>query len=547
VTLQVQNIPARNLTVTLTFPEIDGKPSQPPLTETIAHDGKTPSYTVTFRPTLETVGTPALTVAVKPEPEEKFTDNNSRKVRITVADDKAKVLLIDGEARWEFHYLASALARDKTMDLTSVVFRQPRIGKVPEEDLRRSGNPVLNLPEGPDAFAGYNCVILGDVTPEQLPPADRVRLERYVADQEGTLVIMAGKRAMPLDFLKRGPDGEADPLARLLPIEDAHEIKLEDGFPVGLTAEGKQARFLSMEPTADQNEQRWSQLPKHYWGVVGKAKPGAVVLAVGPSDAPKGRPATPEKERALVVRQNYGFGRVLYVGLDSTWRWRYKTGDLYHHRFWSQVIRWAAADKPLPVGNAAVRFGAREPAYTQKQEVEIVARLTDLARQLPPEALTGARIWRKLVDGKEESAALVPLTRRAAQPREFDGRIRDLPPGQYEIELVIPDLGDQLTGTVGPDGKPQKLRAPFEVLRPDTEEMVNLATNWPLAEELAAKSGGKVFTPENAGELVDLLTEQVATRAYPIEHRFWQSWLTLVLFLILLSAEWVVRKWAGLP
>ena len=49
-----------------------------------------------------------------------------------------------------------------------------------------------------------------------------------------------------------------------------------------------------------------------------------------------------EEQRALFVRHTYGFGQVFYVGLDSTWRWRYRIGDLYHHRFWSQAIRWAA-------------------------------------------------------------------------------------------------------------------------------------------------------------------------------------------------------------
>ena len=34
---------------------------------------------------------------------------------------------------------------------------------------------------------------------------------------------------------------------------------------------------------------------------------------------------------------------------------------------------------------------------------------------------------------------------------------------------------------------------------------------------------------------------------YAVEHRLWQSWLTLVAFLVLLTVEWVVRKWAGLP
>ena len=63
------------------------------------------------------------------------------------------------------------------------------------------------------------------------------------------------------------------------------------------------------------------------------------------------------------MRQNYGLGRVLFVGIDSTWRWRYRTGDLYHHTFWGDTIHWAAADKSLGTGNDFVRFGTSRKDY----------------------------------------------------------------------------------------------------------------------------------------------------------------------------------------
>src|SRR5262249_1537254 len=146
------------------------------------------------------VGNKVMVVTVRPEPEELRTDNNSRPLAVNVADDKAKVLLIDGEARWEYHYLASALARDKSMEMKSGVFTQPRLGGISEEDLQRNGYPLLKLPPEPDALAGYDCIILGDVTPDHLPMPERVRLENYVAERGGTLVFLAGKRAMPQAF-----------------------------------------------------------------------------------------------------------------------------------------------------------------------------------------------------------------------------------------------------------------------------------------------------------------------------------------------------------
>ncbi len=525
-----------------------------PLEEIINHDGSDRYHTVRFNVRLDKAGTQALTVQAKPVEGETRTDNNSRPAIINVADDKAKVLLIDGEARWEQHYLANALARDRTMQPQSVVFQQPRIGQVPEDELKKAGYAWRSLPAGPDALSAYDCIILGDVSPEQLPAADRVRLEKYVGDRGGTLVVLAGKRSMPLAFAGAADAGpEGDPLMRLLPIEQPQAVHPTAGFPVTLTFEGKATPFLQMEPEPDKNEQRWADFPLHYWGVVGKLKPGATSLAyvADAGEAPGGKreEADRARQRGLIVRQNYGFGRVLFVGIDSTWRWRYRTGDTYHHRFWGQAIRWAASDKPLVTGNEFLRFGTRDAVYRHGQDIDLVVRLAEEAGQLPAGAVTAMRVLR-LKDGKagEESVALVPLGRREAEPRVLEGKLRDLPAGHYAVELVIPDLGDKVSGPAGADGEPaKKLRATFSVTPPDGEEMVELATNYPLMEELAAKSGGQVFAAEDTAGLVEALTKRMVTREERSENRLWQWWVTLVLVLSLLTVEWVGRKLAGLP
>ncbi len=509
------------------------------------HDGKTQQYTRRFPVRLDQVGTQTLLASIKPvDPavKETATTNNSRMLVVNVSDERAKVLLVDGEARWEEHYLASALKRDRSMQLRNVVFDQPRLNdQLTAEELRKIGSPEQQLPGGPEALAEFDCIILGDVAPAQLPPSDRARLEKYVADRGGTLVILAGKRFMPLAFL----EGEAaDPLRRLLPIEQPRIVSPLEGFPIALTYLGRVTKFLELDAEDGQNEARWAALPRHFWGVVGKAKPGAVTLATVPPPGTGGRPRLErEREQALIVRHNYGFGRVLFVGLDSTWRWRYKVGDTYHHRFWSQTIRWAASDKPLVAGNDLLRFGTPQPVYRQGEEVEVVARLSEELGQLKPDLSAGARILRLGQAGeKEEAVGLVPLARREAQPRVLEGKVRDLPAGQYAVELVLPDFADKTRTPAGP------LRAGFTLLPPENRELLHLQTNWPLLEELAGRSGGnRVFTPEDATELADLLAQQAVAVTEHQEQRLWQGWGMLVVLVVLLTAEWVGRKWAGLP
>jgi hypothetical protein len=510
------------------------------------HRGKDQAYAEHFSVQMDEVGTQVLTASVRPaDPKVRETcaDNNRRSTTLNVADDKAKVLLIDGEARWEYHYLANALKRDPTVKLRSVVFVQPRLDeRLTPQELEQMGCPAQSLPGGPDALSEYDCILLGDLSPEQLPAAERTRLERYVADRGGTLVVVAGKRFMPLGFPEYDSSGQPDPLRKLLPLEAPRAVAGDDGFAVALSAAGRDTRFMQMDPDAVRSAEVWAGLQRHYWGVIGQAKPGATALAwYDPAD---GRPAARrERDHALMAWQHYGLGRVLFVGLDSTWRWRFKVGDQYHHAFWGAAIRWAATDKPLLTGNEFVRFGTLQPVYSRGEEVPVVVRLSDELGPVPRDLLAGARI---LLQGdppaKEKAVALVPLGPRPDSPRVLEGKITGVAPGRYAVELVIPELAPKLQAPLA-----APLRAGFTVRPPDSPELIELQTRWPLLEEIAARSGGKVFTPEDAAELVQLLSARSILHVERHEQRLWQSWVLLAVVLALLTLEWAGRKLAGLP
>jgi hypothetical protein len=512
----------------------------PPVTQTIRHSGRDEVYRLALKARLAEAGPQSLTVTAEGSGrEDHFPGNNSRTARVNVVQDRARVLLVDGDARWEFHYLHTLLGRDEKLDVRSVVFRQPRVTRATDEEVRAMGLPAREMPADPDALSGVDCVILGDVEPGQFPPAERERIERYVADMGGTLVLVAGKRAMPSAYAGR----EDDPFRRLLPVRQPKEFDAPDGFHLALTREGERAWFLQLADAAGDSREAWGRLPPHFWAVAGEAKDGAEVLAA--------LPGQPPRQAAVIARQNYGFGRVLSVGLDSTWRWRFRVGDRIHHRFWGQVAQWAASDRLLPAVNAAgtIRFGTREPAFPAGRDVEFVVRATEAVRPLSPQSLKGARVVR-LPDGqpgKESLTALRPLTPDVGRPRELTAVLRDLAPGRYAVELDVPEWADHLRGPPGPDGRAAPLRARFEVLPPDGEELAELSANRELLEQIATASGGKVYTPETLGELTEALTARAATREETVRLPARRSWWVLGLVAALLTAEWVLRKWSGLP
>ena len=298
---------------------------------------------------------------------------------------------------------------------------------------------------------------MGDVAPAQLPLAERLRLAKYVADRGGTLVILAGKRAMPLAYLEGRKDvgAEGDPLLNLLPIEEARAVAPLKGFPVTLTDEGQQrTRYLEMDETPEDSRAAGPSSRATSGESLAGPRRTRCRWLYEPDEEPgiKVDRAAQEKERALIVRQNYGFGRVLFVGLDSTWRWRFKIGDTYHHRFWGQLVRWAASDKPLVAGNEHLRFGTPEPVYRKGQEVDVVVRLSDELGgpgkpPLSPTALAGARILRPAKDGKgEEAVALVPLGRKEAQPRVLEGQVPRSAGRALQHRAGHPGAGRQAAG-----------------------------------------------------------------------------------------------------
>src|SRR5262249_40293099 len=153
----------------------------------------------------------------------------------------------------------------------------------------------------------------------------------------------------------------------------------------------------------------------------------------------------------ILVEQNYGFGRVIFVGIDSTWRWRYRVGDTYHHRFWGQLARWSAAEKLLPAGNKDIRYGPREPAYSEGQEVELAVRPGEKAPPLQAGAIARVKLHRRNADASEELVAEATLFANPRQPNVLEAKVRDLPAGVYRMELDVPQYRELLAKS--PDAK----------------------------------------------------------------------------------------------
>ncbi len=498
-TLKIDDYAGREVAVTL------DRPGRSPLRQSVRApaDGSATRPVVTFQIPMEEPGTTALSLAVGPLDGDTRPDNDRRSLMIQVADDKANVLLVDGESRWEFRYLRNALARDPHVKLTAVVFEQPGSdGSFPSSYETQIPARPEPADRQPDPLGAFDIVIVGDVGAADLTPEVIARLESYVAERGGTLVLNPGPKSWATLLSQ-------ETVRQLLPITEPQLVLTDPSqhdpahpaLPPGVallpTAAGLETAawpMLQLAADAVQNRAIWTGLPRLPWVLSGRSKPGATVLAAIGDDS----------SAAAIAAQPYGLGKVLWVGTDSTWRWRHRVGDAYHHRFWGQVVRWATTRK-LTAGNALVRFGPAQPRVMEGSDVRIQARISEGVDGVAPDLLIAARLFKKDPSSSTttgEAVALIPMSAIPGQPRTFEGTAPSMPVGTYAIRLDVPQLADALHLNAARETVPE---ARLDVIARETTENVELAATRDPLDRLAAATGGRVLADSEADQLTPLL------------------------------------------
>ncbi|MFO1045132.1 MAG: hypothetical protein U0941_25435 [Planctomycetaceae bacterium] len=464
-------------------------------------------------------------------------DNNSRSFALTVVDDRAKVLLLEGDSRWEFRYLDAAMSRDERVEFKRVLFEQPFMGLLPEPFFPQQ----LELPADAKDFSNsplseLDLIILGDVAPfhlEKILPW----LHDYVSNG-GTLVIVAGKRWMPQAY--RSPI-----LDQLLPLTNVRPLNFNNrsadgppsrrGLPIQLTVDGEQQAMFQFAADPIENQAVWKTLPGQLWSLLGDPKPASTVWATTIIPQEMADPLQADRKHGLIVHHHLGSGQVLWMGFDGTWRWRHRVGDQYHHRFWGQLARWAAANKVM-AGNEFVRFGPERPDIEMGQDAVLRARWVAQFLQKFPGLKARAEFFRT-GDPPGKSFSSILLAPVAGNPLLHQGKAVSLPAGEYRVALTVEnaDLGKKgVEATVYVHDRP-------------SQELSELSANRDLLTQIADVSGGRLFLPDQLHELPRMFKTFDGNTTKYEEAPLWDRWPWLVLLCVLMTTEWVIRKVNGLP
>ncbi len=538
VTLQAAGFEGETLAVMLEKKE--GESQTKLLVVPKADSGLPPIVVANFLLDATQLGRQRFTVRTDVLDGETRDDNNSRDFSLLVVDDKAKVLLVEGEARWEFRFLEAAFARDERIRLERVVFEQPHLGVLAETFFPRQLNwPGPETPIEKSPLAEFDLVVIGDVPSLYLSEPLLAHLEKFVSDIGGTVVFTAGKRHMPMQY----KSATLDKLLPLTKFRATNSIEPPDtpphlrGFHLRLTPDGEREGGLQLAGDAEANRSTWKSLPGQPWAIIGDVKPGATILAT----ADDGHPLPPEMERsrALIATQYYGLGQVYWLGFDSTWRWRHRVGDQHHHRFWGQMARTAAQNK-ASAGNEFVKFGLESSDVQSGQDVVFRARWTPPLLARRPDVKAKVAIYPRHDAKPDEPLATIDLTPDQARPSVHQGRWLAPNPGEFRAVLKIdgPPLG-------GPADK--EIAADFLVRGPLTKELADVTASRALLDQMAQVSRGKFLLPHQMIELPKLIQPEDLAISESHEYTLWDHWLLLTVLFGLLTAEWILRKWNGLP
>lgn len=500
---------------------------------------------------------------IEPQPGEVFAANNACPLAVWVTDEKVKMLLVDDRPRWEFRYLKNLFCdRDKSVQLQylllhpDVIAGQATGRPVPASATRPAGmEEATALPASQQEWLKFDVVVLGDLSPQQLSQADQENLRKFVADRGGTAIFIAGPQAMPIGFAHT-------PLEGLLPLElgdgdqpPATQPVPSAGFGLALTDLGSQSVIMQLDSDQDRSREIWQSLPPLYRRspLLTASATGTVLAYAQDPGAPAwlsedGQPEAAtnpqalaqkrldyQRRHALAVTAQVGNGKVMVLNTDCLWRLRYRSGDLYHHRFWGQLLRWATAGK-LPAGTDTVKIGADKARYAPGDRPLVRAKLIqpDYTPVVADDVALAVRCGDNVLRH-------VPLKYQADSPGMYSATLEELPPGAYKLELEGPTV-QRMLGQAG-----GKVAAEISVDAFSPAEEVELGANRDLLGRLASLgAGGAVWPADQATRVL----ESLPAGEYRQERRFqldlWDSWILLGLFCAIATAEWVLRKRAGL-
>jgi len=440
--------------------------------------------------------------------------STSANASVRVSDEKElRVLYIQGALTWDYKFVSLALHNDVTIKLTGLTRTSKQ--SIFRQNVESAGELMSGFPTSIEELAPFRVVVLSNLRPADLTPAQQDVLARFCGELGGGVLLIGGASTFDSSW-------QNTRLEQLMPVTFSGSPGVEGldrPFRIQLTPEAMENPVFQIADNQPAREV-WAQLPTFtQFGRVDAAKPGAHVWMVHPlENGPQGR-------RILMASQRYGAGLSAVLDIQNFWRWRLARDcdPQQFDRFWRQLFRFLS-----DAGRQDVSISLADQDLHPEMDVQVI-----LEKQPNPKNLTDTnrKFFVRVEDSRkhllqEEAVELEPL-------RPVDFRFHADKPEVYTVTVTDP-LKVPISSR------------PIEI-RNLNVEFQNTSRSMETLRQWASVSDGAAFKVEECPAASDLVLqikakiEEVRRGRHNRQIVGVNAWV-LSFVLACLATEWTLRK-----
>ena len=442
-------------------------------------------------------------------PGETNTENNRLTRILSVDNAKRRILYIEGEPRWEFKFIRRAAEDDPALQIVSML--RTTQNKIYRQGIANANELADGFPAKAEDLFAFQGFIIGSVESAFFTSAQQQLIKDFVDRRGGGLLFLGGRWALA--------DGgyNVAPFTELLPVDlPQRQNTFQRSFVAAeLTDAGKQNPICRIEGDSEKSAEHWEILPylANYQDA-GTPKRGAVVLANVNAGG---------KRLPLLATENYGRGRTAVLATAGTWRWKMQqpAADTSQPTFWKQLLRWTAGATP-----SEVTASTPDQNLADDGRVQLRAEVRDKTYLPVSDAEVSANVIRP--DGTSQSVTLSPEpSTQGIYSADWNAAMQ----GSYVAEVTARRNNEKLGTDVLPFRREDGVAENF-----------HREQNHSLLEKLSNETGGRYYTPKDAGRLTDEISYSEAGITSREMKDLWNMPVVFLLLLLLRSAEWLLRR-----
>lgn len=518
---------------------------------TVTLTGRRQQVELEFTPRLK--GYQVFEAFIPALPGEWLSSNNRQAFGLEVVDPTIHVIYMEGsptQARQpEWKYLKDALQSDPNIKVKTLYRPQtPGAQSIYTTDsdfqtgekIYHVQHPTEGFPRTLSGLLKYDVVINSDIYKEAFTSEQLSNTAKLVEEFGGGFVMIGGNTAF-------GAGGyQQTVLDRFIPVamesgEDTMYSSFQMAIPPGVLSHPLMAIGENLEET----KAIWTaRFPRLYgYNRVGRAKPGAVVLGVDPTQRAAWGP------RIVLAAQEIGRGRTMAFTSDTTRLWgrdfetiwgerinpnqplsELNCDSRYYRRFWINAIRWLAAGK-MAASNAPVTL---ELAQTVARPAEPIPATI---RVLAP-------------NGAETGQAQVQVTLTSPNRPNLPFTATYDPVARLYHTRLLPPVAGDFTATATATLGGTKVGADNQLLvcRDTDVELEKVQARPDVMADIARVSGGTTLNREapSSSSLTSIFGPAPPVTVELRRHSLWDKPWWLLTIAGLLTLEWILRRLRGM-